>query len=65
MIKIVSDLRQVGGFPHDISHVLVLDVFASFYDFSLGLWSCSYSVSVCGFFFLFFYAFFASVFFFI
>jgi hypothetical protein len=24
--------------------------FTSFYEFSLGLWSCSYSVSVCGFF---------------
>ena len=54
VIKFVSDLRQVGSFlrvlrfTHDISsHVFVLEVFASFYDFSLGLWSCSYSVSVC------------------
>ena len=64
VIKFVSDLRQVGGFPHDISHVLVLDVFASFHDFSLGLWSCSYSVSVCGFFFLFFLCIFCFCFFF-
>ena len=64
MIKIVSCLRQGGGFPHDISsHVFVLEVFASFYDVSLRLWSCSYGVSVWGFSLFLFYAFLASVFF--